>query len=97
MVHSKNIALPSFPVGLKIVVEGEEDWSSQLAMGELIKQVVTSLEENVLKHQLPLKVVLNLEWNWKEEPNRGGFECTILVHAPIGTNLVNIQSKKHLH
>jgi hypothetical protein len=96
LVHSKNLALPSFLVGLKIVVEGEEDWSSQLAMGELIKKVATGLEENVLRHWLPLKVAFNLEWNWREEPNRGGSECTILVHIPIGTNPVNIQSKKHL-
>jgi hypothetical protein len=38
----------------------------------------------------------NLEWNWKEEPKRGGFECTILTHVLAGANLVNIQIKKKL-
>jgi hypothetical protein len=27
----------------------------------------------------------------------GGSECTILAHIPIGSNLVSIQNKKHLH
>jgi hypothetical protein len=66
-------------------------------MGELIKQVATGLEENVLRHQLPLKEALNLEWSGREEPNRGGSECTILAHVPAGSNPVSIQSKKHLH
>ncbi len=37
LVHSKNQALPSLTVGLRIIVEGEEDWSSQPTMGKLIK------------------------------------------------------------
>jgi hypothetical protein len=90
LVHSKNQALPSLPVELRIVAEGEKDWSSQPAMGELIKQVAISVEENVLRHQLPLKEALNLEWNWREEPNKGGSECIILAHIPAITNRVNI-------
>jgi hypothetical protein len=35
---------------MRIVGKGEEDWSSQPTMGELIKHVATGLEENVLKH-----------------------------------------------
>lgn len=97
LVHSKNQALPSLPIGIRMVGEGEEEWSPQPIMEELIKHVVASLEENVFKHQLPSKEAPNLEWNWREEPNMGGFECTILVHFPTGTNPVSIQSKKHLH
>jgi hypothetical protein len=41
-----------------------------------------------------MEEALNLEWSWREELNRGGFECTILVHVLVGANLVNIQSKK---
>jgi hypothetical protein len=44
-----------------------------------------------------MEEAFNLEWSWREELNRGGFECTILVHILAGANLVNIQSKKKLH
>jgi hypothetical protein len=37
-----------------------------------------------------MEEAFNLEWNWKEEPNRGGFEYTILTHVPVGVNAVNI-------
>jgi C4-type Zn-finger protein len=43
LVHSKNKALPSLPFGIK-VEEGEEGWSFQSTMEELIKHVATSLE-----------------------------------------------------
>jgi hypothetical protein len=59
-------------------------------MEELIKHVAAGLIDNVLKHQLLMEEAFNLEWNWKEEPNRGGFEYTILTHVPVGVNLVNI-------
>jgi hypothetical protein len=55
LIHSKNQALPSLPIGIKILGEGEEDWSPQPALEELIKHVATGLEENILKHKLPLK------------------------------------------
>jgi hypothetical protein len=63
LVHSKNQALPSLLVGIRKVGEGEKDWSSQPAIEELIKQMAIGLEENVLRHQLPLKEALNLEWS----------------------------------
>jgi hypothetical protein len=50
LVHYKNQAPPSLPIGIKLLGEGEEVWSPQPAMEELIKQVATSLEENVLRH-----------------------------------------------
>jgi hypothetical protein len=66
-------------------------------MEELIKHVTIGLENNVLKHQLPMEEALNLEWSWREKPNRRGFECTILVHIHVEANPFNIQSKKKLH
>jgi hypothetical protein len=36
LVHSNNQALPSLPIGIRIVGEGEEDWSSQPTMEKLI-------------------------------------------------------------
>jgi hypothetical protein len=66
-------------------------------MEELLQHIVTGLEENVLRHKLLLKDQLSLKWNWQGEPSRSGIECTIFAHIPIGSNLVNIQNKKHLH
>jgi hypothetical protein len=59
-------------------------------MEELIKYVAVGLKDNILRHQLPMENALNLEWSWKQEPNKGGFECTIQAHFLVGTNLVNI-------
>jgi hypothetical protein len=97
LIQSKNQVLPSLPIEIRIIGEGEEDWSPQLALEEVIKHMVTSLEENILKHKLPLKEVPSLKWSWKEESKRGSLESTILTHISAITNLVNIQNKKHLH
>jgi hypothetical protein len=97
LIHSKNQALPNLPIGIRITGDGREDWSPKLAMDELIQHIAIGLEENVLRHKLLLKDQLSLEWSWQEELSRGGSECTILAHIPIGSNLVNIQNKKHLH
>jgi len=59
-------------------------------MEELIKHVATGLKDNVLRHQLPMEEALNLEWSWREKPNRGGFECTILAHVSAKANPINI-------
>jgi hypothetical protein len=66
-------------------------------MEDLIQHIATGLEENILRHKLLLKDQLSHEWSWQEEPSRGGIECTIIAHIPTGSNLVNIQNKKHLH
>jgi len=63
-------------------------------MEELIKHVAVSLEDNLLWHQLQMEETFNLDWSWKEEPNKGGFECTILAHVPVRANPINIQNKK---
>jgi len=63
LIHSKSRGLLSLPIGIRIKGEGEEDWSSHPAMEELIKHVAVGLEENVLRHQLPLKEAFNLEWS----------------------------------
>jgi hypothetical protein len=90
LVHSKNKALPSLLIGIRVEGEGEEDWSSQSAMEELIKYVAIGLEDNFLRHQLPMENAFNLKWSWKQEPNKGGFKCTILAHVLVRANLVNI-------
>jgi hypothetical protein len=66
-------------------------------MEELIQLIATGLEKNVLRHKLLLKDQLSVEWSWQEEPSRGRIEYTILAHIPTGSNLINIQNKKHLH
>jgi len=50
LVHSKNKALPNLQFGIRVKREGEEGWSSQSIMEELIKHVVAGLEDNVLRH-----------------------------------------------
>jgi hypothetical protein len=97
LIHSRNQALPNLPIGIRITGDGREDWSSKPAMDELIQHIAIGLEENVVRHKLLLKDQLSLEWSWQEELSRGGSECTILAHIPIGSNLVSIQNKKHLH
>jgi hypothetical protein len=66
-------------------------------MDKLIQHIAIGLEENVLRHKLLLKDQLSLEWSWQDNLSRGKIECTILAHIPIGSNLVNIHNKKHLH
>jgi hypothetical protein len=92
LIHSRNQAIPSLPIGIRITGDGGEDWSSKPTMEELIQHIAIELEENVLRHKLLLKDQLNLEWNRQEEPSKGGIECTIFAHIPIGSN-----NKKHLH
>ncbi len=48
LIHSKNQELPNLPIGIKIVGDGREDWSSKPAMDELIQHITIGLEENVL-------------------------------------------------
>jgi hypothetical protein len=97
LIYSKNQALPNLPIGIKIIGDVGEDWSSKPAMEKLIQHIAIGLEENILRHKLLLKDQLSLEWSLREEPSRGGIECTILAHIPTGPNLVNIQNKKHVH
>jgi hypothetical protein len=80
LIHSKNQALPNLPIGIRIIGDGGEDWSSKLAMEELIQHIATRLKDNILRHELLLKDQLSLEWSWQEEPSRGGIEYTILAH-----------------
>jgi hypothetical protein len=44
-----------------------------------------------------MEEAFNLKWSYREEPNGGGFKCTILAHIPTRANPVNIQNKKKLH
>jgi hypothetical protein len=61
LVRSKSKALPSLPIRIRLEGEGEEDWSSQSTMEELIKHMAVGLEDNVLRHQLPMEETFNLE------------------------------------
>jgi len=72
LIHSRNQALPNLPIGIRITGDGREDWSSKLAMDELIQHIAIGLKENILRHKLLLKDQLSLEWSWQEELSRGG-------------------------
>jgi hypothetical protein len=61
LIHSRNQALPSLPIGIKIIGDGGADWSSKSAMEKLIQHIATGLEENVLRHKLLLKDQLSLK------------------------------------
>ncbi len=50
LIHSRNQALPSLPIGIRIIGDGGEDWSSKPAMEELIQHIAIGLEENLLRH-----------------------------------------------
>jgi hypothetical protein len=54
------------------------------------------LEENVVRYKLPLKDCISLEWNWWEELNKEGMECTIFAHINARSNAISIQNKRHL-
>jgi hypothetical protein len=97
LIHSRNQALPNLPIGIRITGNVEEDWSFNPTLEELIQRVETELEESVLRYKLPLKDRISLEWSWREEPSKGGMECTILAHIPTQTNAISIQNKMHLH
>jgi len=60
LIHFRNQALPSLPIGIKIIGDGGEDSSFKPAMENLIQHIATELEENVLRHKLLLKDQLNL-------------------------------------
>jgi hypothetical protein len=64
LIHSKNQALPNLQIGIKIIGDGREDWSSKLAMDEQIQHIAIGLKKNVLRHKLLLKDQFNLKWSW---------------------------------
>jgi hypothetical protein len=90
LIHFRNQALPSLPIGIRITRDGGVDWSSKPAMEKLIQHIATGLEENILRHKFLLKNQFSFEWSWQEEPSRGRIECIILAHIPTGSNLVSI-------
>jgi hypothetical protein len=63
LIHSSNRTLLSLPIGIRITGDGGEDWSSKLAMEELIQHIATGLEENILRHKLLLKDQFRFEWS----------------------------------
>jgi len=55
------------------------------------------LEENILIFKWCIKDQPRLKWSWQEEKNRGGMDCTILVHIDTETSALSTQNKRHLH
>jgi hypothetical protein len=64
--------------------ELEEEWYTDAAWGELIHRVEVELKDQILRYNLSINEKPRLEWSWQDEPNRGGTECTILVHIHTG-------------
>ncbi|CAK9882577.1 unnamed protein product [Sphagnum jensenii] len=99
LVHSKNQALPSLPLSIRItrpteVEDGE--WSPSSAWADLIQRIESELEEKILRFKLSITEQPQLEWAWQEELSRGGMECTILAHINTGSNALSIRNKRHL-
>jgi hypothetical protein len=90
---------PSLPLNIRLKGPAEaleEEWFSEAAWGELIRQVEAELNEQTLRYNLSISKKPSLEWSWHDEASRGGMECTILVHIHIGTKGVSLQKKKTL-
>jgi hypothetical protein len=58
--------------------------------------VETELKEQTLRLNFSVEEKPHLEWAWHDEQNRGGMECTILVHIHTGSSGASVQKKKHL-
>jgi hypothetical protein len=100
LVHSKNKALPSLPLSIRLSGPMEAEgtlWDPNSAWPELVQRIELELEEKVLRFKLSINERPQLEWVWHEEPNRGGIECTILAHVSTGESALSLQNKKHLH
>ncbi len=100
LLSSKEHNPPSLPLNIRLkgaAEELEEEWTPEVAWGELSHRVESELLEHILRFKLTLTERPYLEWTWHDEPNRGGKECTILAHIHTGTNRVSVQKRKHLH
>jgi hypothetical protein len=100
LVHSKNQALPSLPLSIRITGPAEAaevEWSPSSAWADLIQRIELELEEKILKFKFSITKKPQLEWVWQEELSRGGMECTILAYIDTGSSALSVQSKRHLH
>ncbi len=99
LMRLKEHSPPSLPINIRLKGPGEaleEEWSPDLAWEELIHKVESELKVQILRLNFNIKAKPHLEWAWHEEQNRGGMECTILVHIQTGTSGASIQKRKHL-
>ncbi len=100
LVHSKNQALPSLPLSIRITGPAEvtdEEWSPNSAWADFIQRIELELEEKILRFKLRITEQPQLEWAWQEELSRGGMECTILTYIDTGSSALSVQNKWHLH
>jgi hypothetical protein len=91
------------PPGLPLIIRFkgpaetlEEEWTFDIAWEELTHRVETELKEQTLRLNFSIKEKPHLEWAWHDEHNRGGMECTILVHIHTGPSGASVQKRKHL-
>ncbi|CAM6055883.1 unnamed protein product [Sphagnum tenellum] len=82
-------------------VPGAQSWRQTTAntakRADFIQRLELELEENILRFKWCIKDQPHLEWSWQEEKNRGGMDCTIVVHIDTGTSALSTQNKRHLH
>jgi hypothetical protein len=100
LVHSKNQALPSLPLSIRITGPAEateEEWSTSSAWADLIQRIELELEEKVLRFKFNITKQPQLEWAWQEKLSRGRMECTILAYIDMGSSALSVQNKRHLH
>lgn len=99
LMRMKDNTLPSLPINIRLKGPGEaleEGWSPDLAWEELIHKVESELKIQTLRLNFNIKLKPHLEWIWHEEQDRGGMECTILVHIRTGSSGASTQKRKHL-
>jgi len=100
LMRFKEHTPPSLPLNIRLkgpAEELEEEWSTDVALGELIHRVEVELKDQTLRYYFSINEKPRLEWSWQDEPNRGGMECTILVFIHTGLKGVSVQKKKNLH
>ncbi|CAK9227226.1 unnamed protein product [Sphagnum troendelagicum] len=67
LVHSKNQALPSLPLNIRITgptEATEEEWSPSSAWADLIQRIELELEEKILRFKFSITKLPQLEWAW---------------------------------
>jgi hypothetical protein len=61
LVHSKNQALPSLPLSIRITGPAEAEWTPSSAWADLIQRLELELEEKILRYKLSIKDQPQLE------------------------------------
>ncbi len=100
LVQCRNQSLPNLPLNFRIsgpTEATETEWTQETTRANLTQRLELELKENILRFKWCIKEQFHLEWSWQEEKNKGGMDCTILVHIDTGTSALNTQNKRHLH